>query len=77
MTLRNRYYDKAYPDGAGLEVDTQAMQDNMGMYALEQRRRTGVAVDMDDPVFRERFEGEFRRELALRYLLDHAEVEWL
>ena len=49
----------------------------MGMYALEQRRRTGVAVDVDDPAFVERFEGEYVRELALRYIVDHAEVEWL
>ena len=68
---------QAVIDGAGLEVDAQAMADNMGMYALEQRRRTGVAVDVDDPAFIERFEGEYVRELALRYIVDHAEVEWL
>jgi len=75
-TLALSFAIQAVVDEEQLQIDPQAMEDNLGMYALEQFRKTAVKPDTDDPVFRERFQAEYVRETVLRFLLDNAKVEW-
>lgn len=61
----------------GLEIDPQAVQDNLMMYVNERKRYGQPVRDMDDPAFRQAFEAEYMREVVLRACIDHANVEWV
>ncbi len=60
-----------------LTLDQQAIDDNLELYVIEQQRNGRPAPDRDDPVFRETFAAEYLREHLLKFLLDHARVEWV
>jgi len=59
-----------------LEVDPQAIQDNLDMYAIDYFKTTGEKLDKEDPYFLERFEATYLREMVLRFVIDSAQVKW-
>ena len=46
------------------------------MYWVEFKKTHNVELDREDAQLRERFEAEYMRDTTLRFLLDHAAVEW-
>eukprot|EP00967_Tisochrysis_lutea_P146985 scaffold278469_cov33-Tisochrysis_lutea.AAC.2 len=68
---------EAIATAESLEIDQQAVTDNLFMYVNECKRNDRPVRDMDDPAFRESFEAEYMREAVLRLCVDHAAVEWI
>jgi hypothetical protein len=60
-----------------MQIDQQAVQDNLMMYVNERKRYGQPVRDSDDPAFRQAFEAEYMREVVLRACIDHANVEWV
>jgi len=63
-----------------LQIDPQAMADNLEMHISERMRqgedKEGLMELKEDPAFRNVFEAQYVREVVLRWILDHADVEW-
>ena len=67
---------QAVADTEGVKPDPQAVDDNFNMYWVEFKKTHNVELDREDAQLRERFEAEYMRDTTLRFLLDHAAVEW-
>eukprot|EP00964_Phaeocystis_antarctica_P068575 scaffold41536_cov63-Phaeocystis_antarctica.AAC.3 len=56
------------------------MADNLEMHISERMRqgedKEGLMELKEDPAFRNVFEAQYVREVVLRWILDHADVEW-
>ena len=67
-------------EAEGLQLDPQALQDNLEMHISERMRqgedKEGLMELKADPAFRNVFEAQYVREVVLRWIIDHAEVTW-
>jgi len=79
-TLQLSFGLEAVAEAEELQIDPQALQDNLEMHISERMRqgedKEGLMVLKEDPAFRNVFEAQYVREVVLRWILDHAEVEW-
>ena len=79
-TLQLSFSLEAVAEAEGLQLDPQALQDNLEMHISERMRqgedKEGLMELKADPAFRNVFEAQYVREVVLRWIIDHAEVEW-
>lgn len=79
-TLQLSFALEAVAEAEGLQIDAQALQDNLELHINERIRKGEEREEMlalkEQPAFRQVFEAQYMRELVLRWVLDHAEVEW-
>lgn len=79
-TLQLSFWLEAVAEAEELQIDPQALQDNLEMH-ISERMRQGEDKERlmelkEDPAFRNVFEAQYVREVVLRWILDHAEVDW-
>jgi FKBP-type peptidyl-prolyl cis-trans isomerase (trigger factor) len=79
-TLQLSFGLEAVAEAEELQIDPQALQDNLEMHISERMRqgedKEGLMELKQDPAFRNVFEAQYVREVVLRWILDHADVEW-
>ena len=79
-TLQLSFGLEAVAEAEELQIDPQAMADNLEMHISERMRqgedKEGLMELKEDPAFRNVFEAQYVREVVLRWILDHADVEW-
>jgi FKBP-type peptidyl-prolyl cis-trans isomerase (trigger factor) len=79
-TLQLSFGLEAVAEAEELQIDPQALQDNLEMHISERMRqgedKEGLMELKEDAAFRAVFEAQYVREVVLRWILDHADVEW-